>query len=427
MRARASAGSVRLAGLALLLIPAFAGARYLEVLPSEVEVRRALQSSPQIVAAREQIDIATARHKQLRAGNYEWTVGFTGQRRTDPLGPTYTEEAYELSRSLRLWGKAGLDRDLGKQTQAVGEYAYSDNWHEASRMLLAGWFDWLRAQRGLRILQEQAALLQQQLSIVQSRVRAGDAPRVEEALAQTEIDRQSASIAMAERHEQEVRLQLQRSFPDLNLKEPTSLDTPELLAGSDEDWLRRILADNHEIALAEGQQEQARLAAQRVGRDRMPDPTVGVRYSDNFDGNRRVVGLIVSIPLGGPGRSAAYAAALGEASVAVQKVRDVRLKVESDARRAALAMRSTHLQWQQLQQVALQSRTSAETMAKGYSLSEFTITELVTARRQSLDAALAAATAQLDALEAIARLQLDAHEIWSAEHGPDGPGAAPSP
>lgn len=410
--------AVRFTGLALLLIPALAAARYLGALPTEIEVQRALQSSPRIVAAREQIDIASARQKQLSAGNYEWSVGFNGQRRTDPLGITYTEERYELSRSLRLWGKAALDRDVGKQTQAVGEYAYSDAWHEAGRALLAGWFDWLRAQNSSRILRGQAAILQQQLSIVQSRVRAGDAPVVEQALAQTEIDRQTASIAAAERREQDVALQLQSSFPDITLNAPVALDTPEVLEGSDEDWLRRILADNHEIALAEGQQEQARLAARRVGRDRVPDPTVGVQYSENFDGNQRVVGLILSVPLGGPGRSAAYAAALGEANVAAQKARDVHLKVESDARRATLAMRSTCLQWRQLQQVALQSRVSAERMDKGYSLGEFTITELLVARRQSLEADLAAAIAQLDALEAIARLQLDAHEMWVAEHAP---------
>ena len=403
-----------LAAAALMLLPGLAAARYLQVLPTEVEARRALQSSPQIAAARDQVDIAAARQKQLKAGGYEWTVGLAGQRRTDPFGITYSEEQYELSRSLRLWGKAGMDRDLGRQILAVGEYAYSDNWHEAGRALLAGWFDWLRAQRTSQVLREQAALLEQQLGTVQSRVRAGDAPKVEELLAQTELDRQTAATVAADRQEQEVALRLLRSFPALTLDTPPRLDTPELLPGTDQEWMSRILADNHEVALAEGQQEQARLAAQRTGRDRMPDPTVGVRY-DNFDGNRRVIGLMVSVPLGGPARSAAYAAALGEASVAAQRARDVRLKVESDAKRAALAMRSTNLQWQQLQQVATRSRSGAETVAKGYSLGEFTITELLTARRQSLDADLAAATAQLDALEATARLQLDAHEMWVSE------------
>ena len=46
-------------------------------------------------------------------------------------------------------------------------------------------------------------------------------------------------------------------------------------------------------------------------------------------------------------------------------------------------------------------------------LGEFTTTELLTARRQALDASLAAAIAQLTAVESGARVLLDAHEIWS--------------
>jgi len=91
-----------------------------------------------------------------------------------------------------------------------------------------------------------------------------------------------------------------------------------LPAGSDDEWIQRILSDNHEIELAEGQQEQAHIVAQRAGREMMPDPTVGVRYSNNLGGIRRVVGVTFSVPLGGPSRSAAHAAALGEASVASQ-------------------------------------------------------------------------------------------------------------
>jgi outer membrane protein TolC len=193
-----------------------------------------------------------------------------------------------------------------------------------------------------------------------------------------------------------------------------------MLPGPDEDWVGRILADNHELSLADGQREQAGLIARRVGRDRIPDPTVGVRYSHNFDGNRRVVGLTISVPLGGPARSAAYSAALAEASVAGQKAKDVRLKVEADARRATLTMRSTNLQWQQLQQVASRSRNAAEALTKGYSLGEFTITELLLARRQALEAEMTASLAQLNALEAAARLQLDAHEIWVSPLDPEG-------
>lgn len=403
---------VRLACCLFVLLPELAAARYLQVLPPETQVRRALQSSPQIAASRDQLDVAAARRRQLRAGNYEWTLGATGQRRTDPQGVPYNEQTYEISRGLRLWGKGQLDRAIGNQAVAVGEYAFADNWHEGGRTLLSGWFEWLRARRTLAVLQEQAKLVEQQLATVNARVRAGDAPALEGQLAQAEVDRQTASVVAAQQQQQEAALRLQRSFPELALPDAVQIDSPEVLPGQDDDWIGRILADNHELLLAEGQREQAVLTAQRVGRDRLPDPTVGVRYSHNFDGNRRVVGLTISVPLGGPARSAAYSASLAEASVAGQKAKDVRLKVEADARHATLMMRSTNLQWQQLQQVASRSGSSAEAVAKGYSLGEFTVTELLLARRQALEADLAAALAQLDALEAMARLQLDAHEIW---------------
>jgi outer membrane protein TolC len=404
----------------LLIVPELAAARYLQVLPSEAEVRRALQSSTQIAASRDQMDIAAARSRQLRAGSYEWTLGATGQRRTDPQGVPYDEQTYEISRGVRLWGKAQLDRALGNQTVAIGEYAFADNWHEAGRTLLSGWFEWLRARRTTAVVQEQAKLVEKQLGAVHSRVRAGDAPALEEQLAQAEVDRQSASLIAAQQQEQEAALRLQRVFPDLALPAIVNIDTPQMLPGPDEDWVGRILADNHELSLADGQREQAGLIARRVGRDRIPDPTVGVRYSHNFDGNRRVVGLTISVPLGGPARSAAYSAALAEASVAGQKAKDVRLKVEADARRATLTMRSTNLQWQQLQQVASRSRNAAEALTKGYSLGEFTITELLLARRQALEAEMTASLAQLNALEAAARLQLDAHEIWVSPLDPEG-------
>jgi outer membrane protein TolC len=132
-----------------------------------------------------------------------------------------------------------------------------------------------------------------------------------------------------------------------------------------------------------------------------------------------VIGLAVTLPIGGARRSAETAIARGEANIAAQRVRDVRLKVESDAQQAVLAMRSAHAQWQRLAAAAERTSTNAELVRRGYALGEFTTTELLTAQRQALDASLAAATAQLTAIESAARVQLDAHEIWSLESTAD--------
>lgn len=390
---------------------------YPDALPSESAARAAIESAPQIAAAREELAISTARKRQLEVGQHEWAVGVAGQRRTDAIGATYSEQTYELSRGVRLFGKAQADRSLGAQVAAVGEAAFADAWHEAGRTLLAEWFDWLRAQRQAQLLGEQTILLTEQVERTRARVRAGDAPNLEVLLAQTELDRAAAARMAADQQAQERALQLKQHFPDLEISEPQSLDPPELPPGSDEEWVMRIVSDNHEVELAESQLGEAKLAAGRAGLERIPDPTIALRFSNNLDGNDRVVGVNVTVPLGGARRRAEYSIARSQASVAAQRAREVRLKVETDARRAVLAMRSTYSQWARLRDVAASSATNAAAVGRGYSLGEFTITESIAARRQSLEAAQAAVNAQLDALEAASRLRLDSHEIWAMEPG----------
>ncbi len=402
-----------------LLIPMHAWARYPDALPAEVEAQRALAAAPIVMAARENSDRVSARGAQVRAGPYEWSVGTSQQRRTDPSGITYSEQLYEISRGFRWPGKAGLDRSLGAQAAVVGELSFADAWHEAGRSLLAGWFDWLRSVRAARVVKTQVDVLREQVSSVEARIRAGDARTLDLSLAQTDLQRALVTVSTSELRASEAELRLRSAFPELQLTSPDATAEPIALVGPDEEWVQRILADNHEIGLAEATYEEAQLTAERARRDRIPDPTLALRYSDNFDGNRRVVGLNVSIPIGGAARSAASRASRAEARMAEQRARETRLRVEADAQRAVLAARASYGQWTRLRDVATQARQNAEKLQHGYTLGEFTITDVLLARRQALDAELEAAMAQLDALETMGRLQLDAHQIWTQ------PGEAP--
>lgn len=404
--------------LAMLMVVAArvaAAADYPAMLPTEADVRKALSESPQLSVARERLTMADAQRRQIKVGPHEWMIGMYGQKRTDAAGATFSEQSYELSRGLRWLGKAGVDRALGEQVATVGEHAYSDAWHEAARTLLSGWFEWLRATRAAKLADSQIRILEQQVSTVQSRVRSGDAAALEQSLAQTELDRGVSAQSTAHLRSQELALLLKRTFPDLVLTEPTELGTPQVPPGTDEYWMQQIVGDNHEIQLAEGQYEQARLMAQRSSLDRVADPNVTLRFSNNLDGNDRVIGVGVTLPLGGARRTAESALARGEANIAAQRVREVRLKVESDAQQAILSMRSAHAQWQRLAAAAERTAANAERVQRGYALGEFTTTELLAARRQAIEASLAATTAQLNAVESSARVLLDAHEIWSLE------------
>jgi len=392
---------------------------YPAALPPDAHVRQVLQQAPLLVAAAEEVSIGQAIQRRRSAGAYEWDVSVQSQRRRDALGVTYMEQEYGLLRRMRLPGKGVLDRAIGKQSAANGEYSYADAWHEGGRLLLAGWFDWLRAERTAQLQREQLELLRQQLQIVEQRVAAGDAPRIEQLLAATEVERAAAQEAAAASAVLTQQYALRKEFPTLELIAPANAATPAAPEGDDQTWIARIVDSNHEIELAEGRAEVARLEAQRASRDRVADPTLGVLYSNNLDGNRNVVGLTFSMPLGGAARRADHAMARSRATAAAAEAQSARLNVINDAQQDVLNLRAHHSAWQRLDVVASQTRQNADTVARGYTLGEFSVAELLSARRLAVDSALVAEMARLDALEADARLKLDAHLLWALDEHDD--------
>lgn len=388
----------------------------LSVLPAETAAHRALDQSPQIQIAKANLAMGDAQRRKLQSGLHEWQVSVTQDQRTDPMGEKFSEQEYGLSRALRWPHKYQLDQQLGEVTTEVAEYAFEDAWHEAGRALLASWFDCLRAQGESRVLAEQVQVLEQQLDAVRRRVNAGDAAAIEQAQAEAELERVRVQLGQAQQAARSAVFTLQQQFPDITPPDGTvTLDTPVELTGSDPLWLAQVTNANHEIKLADAQATLATLQARRAGQERLADPTVGLHYSDNIGGDRKTVGMSVTLPIGGTARRSDYTLARATASSAEQSARATRLSVEADARRDLLNARASFQQWRQLQQVNDQSRRNAEVMQRGYTLGEFSYTDLQTARRQALEAASAAQMAQLNALEAQARLRVDAHLLWTPD------------
>ncbi len=68
---------------------------------------------------------------------------------------------------------------------------------------------------------------------------------------------------------------------------------------------------------------------------------------------------------------------------------------------------------------------NAAAVSKAYAAGESGINEVLVARRQAVEAALAARVAQANAREAYLRLLLDAHELWAFDqHGAEGAAGA---
>lgn len=391
---------------------------YLQVLPDDAAARAALAGAPQMQVAQQEREYTEAIAKRQADGAHEWIISSTVQRRELTTGLNYREEDLSVSRAFRWLGKADLDRSMGNRIMATAESAFADAWHEASRSLLSQWFDWLRATSEANLLSEQQELFRSQVAATEQRVAAGDAPRLELQLAHAELERAQVAELRARQNADLLKLELHNAFPLLEVRLPAAFDMPVESEQKDEYWIEQIIDHNHEIELSEGQAEVAKLAAQRAQRDRIADPSLGVRYGREFDAQERIVGLTFSMPLPGAARQNAYVAAQAEARRAAKAADQTKLGVERDARADLLALRSNFTQWRLLASLAQRSKDNAATAARAYTLGEYGLSETLAARRQATESAVAAQLAHLNALQAQARLWLDAHQLWQLDDHP---------
>jgi hypothetical protein len=388
-------------------------------LPAELDVRLALEAAPRLQAAHESVATGEALAQRYRSGPHEWEVSALAQQRTDPAGIVFSEQEYGIQRAVRWPWKFSLDRRLGEKAVEVGELSYVDAWHEGGRLLLDLWFEWLEAERAAGLLSEQMPLVQQQQFVVARRIEAGDAARLELQMAEAETARLQASLSAAEQRAASARETMAALFPALPLDLPARLPQPEALTGTEQDWIDRITGGNHEIELAEARASEDSLLAERAGRNRLADPQLGLRYSDNLDGNQKVVGLQFTLPIGGGSRSAEAALARSASRASQALATEARARVEADARIVVGAARLGLRSWENLRLAQQQAQRSATAAARGYELGELDIMLLIESRRRALAAQLDLDAAQLQALRSRARVLLDAHELWAPAHHED--------
>ena len=396
-------------------------------LPPVAATREVIAALPPLLAAKAGVELAQARSQRLQAGVHEWAFKAGAQQRSDAVGDKFFETDLALERGVRFGRKGQTDQALGEMGVNAGQMSYADTWHETVRTLVQAWFEAQRARAQVLVLAQQTALAGDQLRVAQRRVKAGDAPRMDEMMARAELER-AHSAELQARGRLEVMLQeLRVRYPGLAL-DTLKLDTLKLdaantsdasglpaLPDADTTWLQRIMADNHELELAEAEAQVARLAAQRAQLDTRPDPLVGVRAARERGGAENVVGVYITVPISGALRAADARAAQAQADAAEQRLALTRQKVEAAAQRAVLQARHTRGVWERQQAVLVAMAQVAQLSSKAYALGEVSLTESLQARRNALDASLNAQAARWDALEAITRLLVDAHQLWAAD------------
>ena len=229
------------------------------------------------------------------------------------------------------------------------------------------------------------------------------------------VARVLALLQQARQRSEQTLTLLAISYPGLPRPLADSLPLPQAGSEAVDGLAERIVHDNHELQLAQAEADLYAMRASRLASDAMPDPTLALRAARERDGQERVFGVSLSFPLPGAGRAADRSAAAIKASMARERVAQTQLRVALAARRAASDSVHSHAIWTTLQEVQQQTIRQAELMQRAYQAGECTLAEALAGRRQALDAALTAQTAQIEALAAQARLQLDAHAIWSID------------
>lgn len=388
-------------------------------LPPLNVVTKVMANSPQVKAAEAGIELEQANARQLNAGPYEFnaTLG-TSQRRIDGEG-NFNEWEAALERGLRLPGKARIDQQLGAQGISQARLALGDARHESGRSLLRYWFAWQQEHAQVKQWQQQAAVLKQQLSIVNKRIAAGDAPALERSLNEAALAQAEYALKQAELRMRMAATDIQQRYSGLTLPDSPVFVEPEPLQEELDIWRARILEHNHELALIRGEVTRAQLHLNRSSADRAPDPTVGLNTTSERGGEERITGIFLSIPLPGEARAAGQSAALAQASIAAQKEAETLRRLNAEIINTYTSAASAYEAWQSARTAADAMQHNAGLMARAYSLGEAGLSETLNARRQALENVLAAALAQLNAREARYRLMLDAHLLWPLDKDED--------
>lgn len=387
-------------------------------LPATQQAIAVLLTQPRTLEAQAMLEVAKAQSAALKAGGHEWAARVGLQNRSVSNEPVsrYTEWEGALERAIRLPGKAKLDTRLGQSQVQQAEFAVGDAMHESGKELLKTWLDYARARESARVWDAQTALLKKQMDIVEKRIRAGDAPKLEREAARAALGQSQSQTARAVLQRESLLSIIKARYPQI-IPAQTDLPEPPQLDGTLDSWRDAMLDDNHELALFQAAALSAKLNADRQTANLKPDPALGLRFSSERGGDEKVVGAYVSIALPGTARSAGRDAAQSEARAAVIRANAVRARLSLEAETQYLSALHTRSAWLNAKESSLAFQQQAEGATRAYQLGEGVLSEMLTAHRWTMEAQLGEISARADALESYYRLKLDAHQLWLVHQG----------
>ncbi len=385
-------------------------------LPAPETVERVLAEHPSVTAAYARLEAARARAEGLRKGSYEFTVQGSYTRRDVSGGNEFNEYDAQLSRPIRLPGKARLDRAIGALGTEVAENVAEDARHEAALLLAAHWFNWLSASAQAKVDRVAVENYEKALTAIERQRDLREA-------AQLEVDRAQAVLAEARRTLAESsgqaslsRNRLEAQFPALALPtDAPDVPHPDIADARLSQLGDLVVVNSHRLAAAKAESARMAAVADRVRADRIADPTVGLRLFSEFGGLERGAGVVVSMPLGGGHRRALASEASAGALAAQADEQLARFEVSETAEADMTEARFRITTWQRARESVAAQMAALVKLRRGQELGEIDLADLLLGERMVHEAFRVEAAARTEAMRAITRLRIDAHDLWLAD------------
>ena len=403
-------------GTLLLLCAIAVPARAEPGFPPDAAVAEALDTHPSVLAARARLGAARAAARGLAIGPQEVVAQAIIQRR-DVRGIGLLEE-YDLqvSRPIRLPGKAALDRRAGDAGIAAADNRADDARHQIALLLASHWWGWTGASAEAQLLDEAAGLATQAVAATRKRMVLRDASALEldQALAAEASARAAARAARGK--STAARAMLAAQFPGLPLPaNAPPLPEPVMPAEGLARLSELVIERSHEIGASAADLAQADALKARASKDRIADPTIGVRGFSEQGGNERGMGLVLSVPLGGRARAAAADQAAAMASSASAELAATRAAIAAIAAEDAALADAWLGAWEQSRAAADATAAAARRQREGHRLGGVDLADLLATERLARDAAVEEIRSRTTALGAITRLRIDSHTLWANE------------
>jgi cobalt-zinc-cadmium efflux system outer membrane protein len=370
-----------------------------------------LEQDPEVMAARAGLEQARQEAKTLEASPYEWTARANAQRRTSDPGARSNEWNVGLERTVRLPAKASADRHIAASTLDEGTARYREAWRAASRELIDQWLDWLAAKesQSLATAHQQAAL--ENLAVVEKRIKAGDASRLDASLARAELAEQQRVGNEARTASAVAWAKLHARFPALpELVTPVPPAVP--LALNVLNLRERIVERNAMLQTAQAQLRRAQAQSERARADRVPDPTFGIYTASEARNQERITGVMLSIPLPGTQRRTRANSALHAAEMTRQELELKKRELEGSIAGMIATTEGAYAGWEIANAGASAMRNNAALSQRAYELGEVDRQSFLMAGRLATNAEQTALAAKVAATRAYYLLLLEANLLW---------------